>query len=82
MKEIPQDFRFDLDRLAHGGIISVPVKVSEEWKENFCMPQESFEKLCSKVRPYIQKNKGFRDPMSMEKQVAAALYYFANEGRM
>ena len=42
-------------------------KVSEEWKENFCMPQESFEKLCNTRRPYIQKNKRFRDLISMEK---------------
>ena len=46
------------------------------------MLQESFEKLCTKLRPYIQKNKGFQDPISVEKQVAAALYYCANEGRI
>ena len=26
-------------------------KVSEEWKENFHMPQESFEKFCTNLRP-------------------------------
>ena len=57
-------------------------KVSEEWKENFCMSQEIFKKLCTKLRPYIQKNKGFQDPSSVEKQVAATLFYFADEGRM
>ena len=46
------------------------------------MPEESFEKLFPKLRPYIQKNKGFRDSISAEKQVAAALYYPADEGRM
>ena len=46
------------------------------------MPRESFEKLCPKLRRYIQKSKGFRDPISVEKQVAAALYYLADEGRM
>ena len=46
------------------------------------MPQEIFWKLCIKMRPYIQKNKGFRDAVSLEKQVAAALYYLADEGRM
>ena len=30
-------------------------KVSEEWKKNFLMPQENFEKLCTKLRLYIQK---------------------------
>ena len=56
-------------------------KVSEEWKENLHMPQENFEKLCTKLRPYIQKNKGFQDPISVEKQVAAA-YYLADECKM
>ena len=32
------------------------------------MPQENFEKLCTKLRPV--------------KQVAAALYYLVDEGRM
>ena len=46
------------------------------------MSQESFEKLCTEVRRYIQKNKTtFQDPISVEKQVAA-LYYLADEGRM
>ena len=58
-------------------------KVSEEWKENFCTSQESFEKLCTELRPYIQKNKTrFHDPISVEKQVAATLYYLADEDRM
>ena len=46
------------------------------------MPQESFEKLCNKLKPYIQKNKGLQDPISVEKQVAATLYYLADEGRV
>ena len=46
------------------------------------MHQESFEKLCIKLKPYIQKNKGFQDPISVEKQVTPALYYLADEGRM
>ena len=40
------------------------------------------EKLCIKLRPSIQENKGFRDPVSAEKQVASALYCLADEGRM
>ena len=55
-------------------------KVSEEWKENFRMPQGSFEKLCTKLKPY--KKKGFRDPISVEKQVATTLYYLADKGKM
>ena len=46
------------------------------------MPQENFEKLCTKVRPYIQKNKRFREDFSVEKQVATGLHYLADEGRM
>ena len=46
------------------------------------MPQKMFQKLCTKLRPYNQKTKGFRDPISVEKQVGAALYYLADEGRM
>ena len=58
-------------------------KVSEEWKENFHTSQESFEKLCTELRPYSQKNKTrFWDPISVEKQVAATLYYLADEGRL
>ena len=46
------------------------------------MSQESFEKLWTELRPYIQKNKTrFRDPISVEKQVAATLYYLADEVR-
>ena len=44
--------------------------------------QESFEKLYTKLRPYILKNKGFRDPISVAKQLTAALYYLADEDRM
>ena len=47
------------------------------------MSQESFELLCTELRPYIQKNKTrFQDPISVEKQVAATLYYLADESRM
>ena len=57
-------------------------KVSQEWKENFRMPQDSFEELCIKLKPYIQKKKGFRDPISVAKQVATTLYYLADKGKM
>ena len=46
------------------------------------MPPESLEKLCPKLRPYIQKNKDFEIQFSLENQVAAALYYLADEGKM
>ena len=57
-------------------------KVSEKWKEDLCIPQKSFEKLRMKLRPYIQKNKGFRNPIYVEKQLATALYCLADEGRI
>ena len=57
-KRNPSRFIFDLDRLAHHGeIFCAGLKVSGEWKENFRMSQESFEKLCTELKPYIQKNK-------------------------
>ena len=47
------------------------------------MPPEIFEKLCTEMRPYIQKNKSrLGDPISVEKQMAARLYYLVDEGRM
>ena len=47
------------------------------------MSDESFEKLCGALRPDMQKNfTRFSDPVSVEKQVAATLYYLAEEGRM
>ena len=58
-KEILRDFRFDLDRLAHGGTIFAPARKSLRNEKKFRMPQDSFEKLCTRLRPYIQKNKGF-----------------------
>ena len=41
-----------------------------------------FWKLCSKLRPYIEKIKGFEDPISVEKQVSVTSYYLVDEGRM
>ena len=46
------------------------------------MPQESFEKICTRLTPYIQKNKVFQDSISVEKQVATTLYYLEDEVRM
>ena len=47
------------------------------------MSDESFEKLCGALRPYMQKNcTRFSGPVSVEKQVTATLYYLAEEGRM
>ena len=47
------------------------------------MSQESFEKLCTELRPYYQNNKTrFRHPISVNKQVVSTLYCLTDEGRM
>ena len=59
------------------------IKLLVEWKENFCMPKESVYKLRDELRIYLEKQKTqFRDPITVEKQVACTLYYLANEGRL
>ena len=59
------------------------IKLPEEWKENFRMSKESLYKLCDELRIYLKKQKTqFRDPISIEKQVACTLYYLADEGRL
>ena len=55
----------------------------EEWKENFRMSEASFYMLCEELRPYLTKQTTkLRKPVSVETQVAATLYYLADEGRM
>ena len=52
------------------------VIVPEEWKENFRMRKENFLKLCAELRPFIEKQvTNMREPVEVEKQVAAMLYY-------
>ena len=59
------------------------IKLPKEWKENFPMSKESLYKLCDELRIYLEKQKTqFRDPISVEKQVACTLYYLADEGRL
>ena len=67
------------------------------WSVSFCIQTEYgdlFSPNTGKYEPkkalyldtfyavYIQKNKGFRDPVPRAKQVGAAIYYLAHEGRM
>ena len=55
----------------------------EEWRENFRMSEASFYMLCEELRPYLTKQTTkLRKPVSVETQVAATLYYLADEGRM
>ena len=47
------------------------------------MSKDSFIVLCDELRTYISKNTTrLRRPVSVEKQVAVALYYLSDEGRM
>ena len=55
----------------------------EEWRENFRMSEASFYMLCEELRPYLTKQTTkLQKPASVETQVAATLYYLADEGRM
>ena len=55
----------------------------QEWKENFCMQRDAFFKLCSELRPYIERKiTNMRQPIDVEKQVAVTLYFLSDEGRL
>ena len=55
----------------------------EEWKENFRMGKDNFYKLCSELRPFIERKvTNMRLPVSVETQVALTLYYLSDEGRL
>ena len=47
------------------------------------MHKENFLKLCSELQPYIKKQvTNMREPVEVERQVAATLYYLSDEGRL
>ena len=47
------------------------------------MSEASFYMICEELRPYLTKQTTkLRKPVSVETQVAATLYYLADEGRM
>ena len=47
------------------------------------MRKENFLKLCSELRPFIEKQvTNMREPVEVERQVAATLYYLSDEGRL
>ena len=59
------------------------IKLHGKWKENFRISRESLYKLCDELHIYVEEQKTqFRDPVSVEKQVACTLYYLADEGRL
>ena len=54
------------------------VALKEEFKENFRMKRENFEKLCEELRPLLQgKETTMRKPIPVDTQVAATLYYLS-----
>ena len=56
--------------------------VASEWRENFRMKKDSFLNLCNELRPFLEKKSTtMREPLSVETQVAIALYYLSEEGR-
>ena len=56
--------------------------VAEEWYENFRLSKQSFDRLCVELRSFLQKQiSHLREPLSVETQVAIALYYLSDEGR-
>ena len=61
----------------------VTCQVLEDWKENFRMSRENFFILADLLRPHIERrDTHIHCAISVEKQVALTLYYFADEGRL
>lgn len=59
------------------------ISLPEEYKDNFRMRRESFEKLCEELRPFITRRQTvMRKPIDAETQVAVTLYYLSDEGRL
>ena len=57
------------------------IACAEEYKENFRMKKENFQKLCDELRPYLERNATvMRKAVDVETQVALALYYLSDEG--
>ena len=55
----------------------------EEWRESIRMSEQTFNKLCELLRPFVEKETTrFRVPVSVETQIAATLYYLSDGGRM
>ena len=52
------------------------VVVWQEWKDYFRMQRDTFFKLCSKLRSYMERQITImRQPIDVEKQIAVTLYY-------
>ena len=47
------------------------------------MQKHNFEQLCAELKPFVEKRtNNMRSPISVECQIAATLYYLADEGRL
>ena len=56
---------------------------SEEWRENFRMSRATFFLLCDMLKPHVEhQSTRIRSLVEVERQVALALYYLADEERM
>ena len=60
------------------------ISPEEDWKKNFRMTRQEFNKLCDELRPYISPNPKSpnRRALSVEKKVALTLYYLKDTGSM
>ena len=59
------------------------MSVHEEYKDNFRMRKENFEKLCEDLRPFLSKRSTYmRDAVDVETQVAVTLCYLSDERRL
>ena len=76
-----EDFGFDLEERARGGIILSQILWFLKNGENFRMSKTYFYKLCKELRPFIERQStNMRSPVVVERQVAATLYYLSDEG--
>lgn len=58
--------------------------IEDLWKKNFKLSCVEFEELCNKLRPYIASNILYPNhrALSVEKKVAAVLYFLKDTGSM
>ena len=77
-EKFPKDFVIEARRTSSWLTFAPLSKSIRNEKENFRISENFFEKLSTKFRPYIQKNKiRFWNSTSVEKQVAATYYLVA-----
>ena len=56
--------------------------IPDELRETFCMSKDTFTKLCTQLRPFIEKTIAkMCVPISVQTHVVVTLYYLSDEGR-